>query len=128
MGSSLRAWFLRILLAASLAVAIGFLPYRLYGEDGIGRTRRLEEDLAQLLRRNQRLASDNDLLKRRIQLLKEQRPSVEQVARDELGLVKNEDVVFLFEVRKPSPPRSGRGAGRPAGRTGGGAGARGDRE
>lgn len=95
--SSISRWFFRLLLAAFLAVGVGYLPYRAYGPGGVGRTLRLQRDLEGLEESNRRLQEENLRLRTRVRALREDRLAIEQVARDELGLVRPEDVVFQFE-------------------------------
>ncbi len=95
--SGLSRWLFRLLLAGFLAVGVGYLPYRAYGPGGVGRTLRLERDLEGLEESNRRLQEENHRLRQRVRSLREDRQAIEQVARDELGLVRPEDVVFQFE-------------------------------
>jgi len=95
--SHLSRWLLRLLLAAALAIGVGYLPYRAYGPGGVGRTLRLQRDLEGLEESNRRLQEENLRLRQRIHSLRDDRRAIEQVARDELGLVRPEDVVFQFE-------------------------------
>ena len=93
----MRRWSLRLALAAGLAVGVGYLPYRAYGPDGVARTWRLRRDLEGLEARNRELQEENHRLRQRVHSLREDKQAVERVARDELGLVRPEDVVFQFE-------------------------------
>lgn len=86
-----------MLLSAGLALGVGYLPYRAYGPEGVSRILRLQRDLAGLEARNLQLLEDNHRLRQRVRSLKEDRQAIERVARDELGLVRPEDVVFQFE-------------------------------
>ena len=95
--SGISRWLFRLLLAAFLAVGVGYLPYRAYGPGGVARTLRLQHDLEGLEEGNHRLQEENLRLRMRIRSLREDRQAIEQVARDELGLVRPEDVVFQFE-------------------------------
>jgi cell division protein FtsB len=90
-------WVFRVVLALPLAMAIGYLPYRAYGPDGIGQVRRLEAELDRVEGQNKGLVTENGSLQRRISELKGNRRAIERVARDELGLVRPNDIVFLFE-------------------------------
>ena len=90
-------WVFRVVLALPLALAIGFLPYRAYGPTGIGQVRRLQVELTKIRDDNSRLREDNVTLQRRIARLKDRRSAIERVARNELGLVRSTDLVFLFE-------------------------------
>ncbi len=96
-GYFFRRWLFRFLSAAALAVGIGYLPYKAYGPGGVARALRLEKDLKELEESNKKLQEQNHVLLQRIQSLKDDRSAIEQVAREELGLVRPEDVVFKFE-------------------------------
>jgi cell division protein FtsB len=93
----IRRWLTRLSLAGVLAVGTGYLPYKAYGPGGVAKTLRLEKDLKGLQEGNLTLREENQQLLMRIKSLKEDRAAIEQVARDELGLVRSEDVVFQFE-------------------------------
>jgi len=83
-------------LASVLAICIGYLPYQVYGPGGVKRTLRLEHDMAKLLEGNDRLQRSNRTLRQQIRSLKQDRAYIEQVARDELGMVRPMDIVFQF--------------------------------
>jgi cell division protein FtsB len=93
----LRRWCLRLALAAVLALSIGYLPYRAYGPGGVARVLRLEGDLKRLEENNRHLREQNGKLRQQINGLKDDSGAIEAVARDELGLVRPEDIVFQFE-------------------------------
>ncbi len=93
----MKRWSLRLVLAAAIAVGVGYLPYRAYGPEGLGRTWRLQRDLEGLEARNRELSEENHRLRLRVRSLREDKQAVERVARDELGLVRPEDIVFQFE-------------------------------
>jgi cell division protein FtsB len=95
--SRFRRWGIRFLVAAIVALGVGYLPYKAYGPQGIARALRLENDLKQLQKSNQAFREENEALLRQIKSLKEDPSAIEQVAREELGLVKAEDIVFQFE-------------------------------
>ena len=97
MGYFFRRWLFRFLSAAALALGIGYLPYKAYGPSGVAQALRLEKDLKELEESNKKLQEENYVLIQRIQSLKDDRNAIERVARDELGLVRPEDVVFKFE-------------------------------
>ena len=103
-------WVVRLILAVSLAVGLGYLPYRAYGPGGVGRALRLERELERLAGGNVGIQQENTRLRRKIARLKRRRYDVERVARDELGLVRAGDLVFLFEksapARRPDRPES----------------------
>jgi cell division protein FtsB len=74
------------------------MPYRAgYGPDGVTRALQLESDLDQLVRGNRKLRKENRALRKKIKSLKTDRGVIEQVARDELGMVRPEDIVFQLK-------------------------------
>lgn len=85
------------MLAGALAVGIGYLPYHFYGPQGVGRVARLEHEHRALLAETGRLAQQNKELAQEIRELRSNRRAAERVARDELGLVRPSDLIFLFE-------------------------------
>lgn len=92
-----RRWTFRIVLAGIMALCLGYLPYRAYGPKGIGRLVRLEQRLDSILHQNIQLVLENENLRKLVRQLKNDRTVLERVARDELGLVRPDDLVFQFE-------------------------------
>jgi cell division protein FtsB len=93
----MKRWSYRLALAAGLAMGVGYLPYRAYGPDGMAKIWRLQRDIDGLEGRNRELQEENHRLRQRVRSLREDKQAVERVARDELGLVRPEDIVFQFE-------------------------------
>lgn len=90
---AMRLWVVRLCLAVVIAVACGYLPYRASG--GFERALRLKHDLAELESGNRRLAQQNRRLLSQISALRKEPRMLERVARDELGLVRDDEVVFV---------------------------------
>lgn len=90
-------WIFRLVLACGLAIGLGYLPYKAYGPQGMGKALRLEHDLDTLTRRNRELRRENQVLRRRIKQLNDDRAVIEKVAREELGMVRPEDIVFQLQ-------------------------------
>jgi cell division protein FtsB len=95
--TSILKWLLRMTLAVAIAIGIGYVPYRAYGPQGVGKALRLERELADLAGENAKISQENRKLRRQIDVLRSSPRAAERVARDELGLVRPEDMVFLFE-------------------------------
>ena len=85
------------MLALILAVGLGYLPYKAYGPGGLSRIVRLEEEFTDLQQKNEALRQKNKQLRYSIESLKNDHRAIERVARDELGLVRSKDIIFLFE-------------------------------
>jgi len=93
----LGRWLVRLGLAAALAVAFGLLPYRVYGGAGLGRLHQLRRELDDLTARNRAVAEENERLRAEVHGLRYDLGAIERVAREELGLVKQDEVVFQIE-------------------------------
>ncbi|MCU0690536.1 MAG: septum formation initiator family protein [Polyangiaceae bacterium] len=79
-----------------LAVAAIGAPALMLAPAGIPRLRAIEAEMAQVERENAELAEKIRLLRLQVQELKDNPKTVERIARDELGLVRNTEVVFQF--------------------------------
>ncbi len=87
---------MRILLAVLLALVL-ILQYRLwFAEGGIAEGVRLREKIAVEEQRNAELKARNDVLTRQVLELQNGHRAVEQHAREELGLVKEDEYYFQF--------------------------------
>ncbi|MBI5531476.1 MAG: septum formation initiator family protein [Deltaproteobacteria bacterium] len=72
----------------------------MFSSEGLPRLRSLETEIAQVRAENAELARTNTQLQRKVQKLKQDPRSVERLARDELGLVRNTEVVFQFPAQR----------------------------
>lgn len=97
MVSLISRWIFRLMVAIPLAIAIGYVPYHAYGPSGMGKVKKLKNELFRLESNNRKLLEHNSQLRIEIGALKSDRRTIERVARDELGLVRENDIVFLFE-------------------------------
>lgn len=98
--SRLSLFLERGLPIAILAVAAIGAPALILAPDGLPRLRSLESELQQVRAENADVTEKIRQLQRQVQNLKEDPKAVERIARDELGLVRNTEVVFQF----PSQP------------------------
>ena len=91
-------WKIAFILA--MALAMGFIGYTLVGPGGGGNQARMQTELDQILKENQELRDENRSLTLQVDALKHRRDYLEKVSRDELGLVKQGEVVIhLKETR-----------------------------
>jgi cell division protein FtsB len=67
----------------------------LFVDGGVARHERLHEELARLKTLNDDLEQDNSRLRREVEALKHDARYVERVAREELGLVQEDEVIFI---------------------------------
>jgi cell division protein FtsB len=116
-------WVRRLGIAALLAVALGWVPYHLYGSSGLARYVRLKSERDALHESNLKMYEQNRRLRAELDALSDDdaagdsrcdspagtcnlsRAAVERAARDELGLVKPGEVVY--QVSEPDAPAGG---------------------
>src|SRR2546429_9212388 len=98
-------WFRRLGIAALLALALGYVPYQLYGSSGLARYMRLKSERDALHEANLKLHVENQRLRGELEALSDDegnlsRGAVERPPRDELALVKPGEVVY--QVAEPN--------------------------
>jgi cell division protein FtsB len=102
-------WLRRLAFAATVAVALGYVPYHLYASSGLERYLKLRAERDQLHDGNLKLYEENQRLRAELEALTDgdegaetlSAAAVERAARDELGLVKPGEIVFKVEAQKP---------------------------
>ena len=92
----------KILLTLALAFALGLAGYTLLGP-GDGKRAQLQSELARLQAENRKLADENRRLAHEVEALLNRQDFQEKVAREDLGLVKADEVI----VRLPERPDAG---------------------
>jgi cell division protein FtsB len=102
-------WVRRLGISALLAVALGYVPYHLYGSSGLARYMRLKQERNALHEANLKLHVENQRLRGELEALSDDagdlsRAAVERAARDELGLVKPGEVVYQVAEPSARPP------------------------
>lgn len=93
-----REWFrLEFLLPLALiGLALGSVPVQIFSTGGLPQLRHLEEEKARTADQVSRLSQQIAELRAEVERIKSDPSAVEQVARDELGLVRQTEVVFQF--------------------------------
>jgi cell division protein FtsB len=84
---------------AILGAALIFVPVLVFEPQGLPRLRGLERDLEQVEAENRNLEREIALTRMQVRLLKDDLPSVERVARTELGLVRKSEIVLQLPQR-----------------------------
>ena len=87
------AW---VLPFALLVMAIVAVPLRILDERGLPRYRVLKSELRDVEARNERLRREVRALQREVDGLRTDPAAIEQVARDELGMIRDDEIVFQF--------------------------------
>jgi cell division protein FtsB len=83
-----------ILLAFAIIILFSLLMFTLYGENGLADLYRLKTERDVLLKKSDELIRENLSLYREIERLKNDPEYVENVARNELGVIGKDEVVI----------------------------------
>ena len=96
-------------LLASLVVLLGILQYRLWiAEGSLAERHRLEQEVREQAALNAELRARNAVLEREVLELQTGNAVVEQRAREQLGLVREDEVYYQFvEPAGGKPARAG---------------------
>lgn len=92
-----RALVQRALPLLLLGLALVAVPSMLFSSSGLARLERLESEREAANLELSRLGKEVEQLRARVRLMKTDPDAVERVARDQLGLVRQTEVVFHFQ-------------------------------
>lgn len=92
-----RRWIGRLGLAFALAAGLAYAPYRLLDGTGVRDAPHLAEELAETRADIDRLRRENARQKRTISALKSDSTAIEDIARDEIGMVHAGELVIRVE-------------------------------
>jgi cell division protein FtsB len=90
----------RVLPVAALVVAVVGAPVLIFSPQGLPRLRGLEKELADVDEENAEVRREIEALRGKVALLRDDPGAVERIARDNLGLVRQTEVVFQFQTRR----------------------------
>ncbi len=90
----------RVLPVAILVVAVVGAPVLIFSPQGLPRLRGLQKELADVDEENADLRREIEALRGRVARLRDDPGAVERIARDNLGLVRQSEVVFQFQTRR----------------------------
>jgi cell division protein FtsB len=79
-----------------LALSLVAVPVLLLQPEGLPRLRTVQRELDQVRSENADMRRDVDRLRVEVRQLRDDPAAVERIARDELGLVRKDEVVFQF--------------------------------
>ena len=82
-----------------LGLTLLTVPFLVFGDRGLGRVERLEGELQQIRVENGKLEAKCRELRRRLEAYRTRPGYIEDVARDELGLVRPDELVLVFPDR-----------------------------
>jgi cell division protein FtsB len=98
--SRLSLWVERILPIFVLTVALVGAPIMIFSAEGLPRLRGLSRELDGVEEENKKLQREIEELRGHADRLREDPKAVENIARDDLGLVRQSEVVFQFKKQK----------------------------
>jgi cell division protein FtsB len=90
----------RVLPILVLVVAVVGAPVMILSPQGLPRLRGLERELAEVEEDNAEIRRQIEALRGKVARLRDDPSAVERIARDDLGLVRQTEVVFQFPVRR----------------------------
>lgn len=97
-----RRWMIRLALAAGVALAVAYLPWRIAsGGDGADR---LKGQLERIRSEAAALEAENARLAREIHALRTEPQAIEDHARDELGMIYPGELVLSVTPREEARP------------------------
>jgi len=91
-----RIYLKRLFCAIALFMNGYLFLSLLFGEMGLLKFIKMKQTYAQIRRENRALQEENEKLTRRIEMLKTDPDTIEQIARDRLGLVKEGELIYEF--------------------------------
>jgi len=87
-----------LLLILFSCLILGFLTF--FGEKGILHLLHLQKELSQIKERNAKFQEENQKLKEEVRRLQREKRYIEEIARKELGMVKEGEIIYQFDLPK----------------------------
>ena len=72
--------------------------FTVFGENGIFHFLRLQKELTQIKEANLKMEEENQRLREEVRWLKYEKRYIEEIARKELGMVQEEELIYLFDL------------------------------
>ncbi len=99
-GITPRKWPIRIGMAAVFAAALAYVPYRVVDGTETMKVDRMEAQLEQMREQTQALRGSNRQLRQQISALKYDIGAIEDIARNELGFVRDGEIIIRVRERR----------------------------
>jgi cell division protein FtsL len=87
------------LLLLCLLLIFGFFTF--FGDKGILHLLRLQKELARIKETNMKMEEENRRLKEEVRRLQYEKRYIEEIARKELGMVKEGEIIYQFDLPPP---------------------------
>jgi cell division protein FtsB len=85
-----------LLFTFSLFLILGFLTF--FGDKGIFHLIRLQKELVRIKGMNTKMEGENRNLKEEVRRLQHEKRYIEEIARKELGMVKEGEIIYQFDL------------------------------
>jgi cell division protein FtsB len=85
-----------LLLILVLVLILGFFTF--FGDNGILHLLRLQKELNRMKERNTQIDEENRKLKEEVRRLQDEKRYIEEIARKELGMVKEGEIIYQFDL------------------------------
>jgi len=92
----------KVLLFIAMVLIVNFVLIIIWGDKGLIDFYRLETEKKRFIQQNEKLTAENQTLYREIDRLKHDLKFVESVARQELGMIRENEIIFKFKT-SPDP-------------------------
>ena len=89
-----------LLLILIFLLILGIFTF--FGEKGIFNLLRIQKEVARIKEKNAKLEEENQKLREEVKRLQTDRRYIEEIARKELGMVKEGEIIYQFDDKKPS--------------------------
>lgn len=86
-----------LLLFLFLFLLFGFFTF--FGDKGIFHLLKLKKELARIKETNLKIEEENQRLREEIRRLKQDKRYIEEIARKELGMVKEGEILYQFDLK-----------------------------
>ncbi len=93
----------KVMLAGTLIAMFIFLLVTLFGDNGLLDLRRLQHTHQTLLKDNARVTKENLQMYRSVDRLQNDPQYIENLARQELGMIRSDELVFKFKTKVEKP-------------------------
>jgi cell division protein FtsB len=80
-----------------IVITVFSFAYSIRGSNGFIKILKLKKEIAMIKNEIERIERENELLRARIESLKKDRRSIEFVAREELGMIREDEYLILFK-------------------------------
>ena len=87
-----------LLLILILLLILGIFTF--FGEKGIFSLLRIQKEAARIKEKNAKLEEENQKLREEVKRLQTDRRYIEEIARKELGMVKEGEIIYQFDDKK----------------------------